>query len=181
MPWTSVKIGVFTSWDSGMLELTPKKADLMIAIGSVSKLFPKWLKLVISTRLEDYLELPEIRNFKPYQLVEDEKENLRDISLYFSSAIPETVKDRDKIISRLCDNSSGLFLYASFIVPDIKQMALENRLSLKSMKALPSGEFLYFGGALLLNVDFQASRTSTSATFATFTRRLETTKNNTET
>ena len=67
------------------------------------------------------------------------EDNLRDIKLFFGSGVPETVEKRDKIIDELAGRANGMFLYASFVLPQLQEMASKGTLRHDNLKVLPTG------------------------------------------
>ena len=66
-------------------------------------------------------------------------DNLQDIKMYIGNEIPKTVEKRDMIIDKLADRANGMFLYASFLLPQLRERVTQGTLRHDDLNVFPEG------------------------------------------
>ena len=100
---------------------TGDKSEFLELISDEFLQLPKWIKILITSRPE----LPvrkKLEHFKPLEIRSDSDHQKKDVEYFIRESLPNLSKD---IISTLIGKCNGSFLYAYYMVNELKEMHVE--------------------------------------------------------
>ena len=100
---------------------TGDKSEFLELISDEFLQLPKWIKILITSRPE----LPvrkKLEHFKPLEIRSDSDHQKKDVEYFIRKSLPNLSKD---IISTLIGKCNGSFLYAYYMVNELKEMHVE--------------------------------------------------------
>ena len=100
---------------------TGDKSEFLELISDEFLQLPKWIKILITSRPE----LPvrkKLEHFKPLEIRSDSDHQKKDVEYFIRESFPNLSKD---IISTLIGKCNGSFLYAYYMVNELKEMHVE--------------------------------------------------------
>ena len=100
---------------------TGDKSEFLELISDEFLQLPKWIKILITSRPE----LPvrkKLEHFKPLEIRSDSDHQKKDVEYFIRKSLPSLSKD---IISKLIGKCNGSFLYAYYMVNELKEMHVE--------------------------------------------------------
>ena len=100
---------------------TGDKSEFLELISDEFLQLPKWIKILITSRPE----LPvrkKLEHFKPLEIRSDGDHQKKDVEYFIRESLPNLSKD---IISTLIGKCNGSFLYAYYMVNELKEMHVE--------------------------------------------------------
>ncbi|XP_015778906.1 PREDICTED: uncharacterized protein LOC107356800 [Acropora digitifera] len=113
--------------------------DLVDVIAKHFKKLPHWLRFLVTTRPEMNI-CDSLKDLKPLLLEPNDKENLKDIGLFFERNLSGLfeAENHEMVLTDLIEKSEGVFLCAQFLVDFIKTNC--STLTLEELeKTLPTG------------------------------------------
>ena len=113
--------------------------ELLDVIANYFQSLPLWIRFLVTTRPERNIA-ETLKNLYPLQLDPNVEENVKDIHLCFEKQISHLLQSehREKILQALVQKSSGVMLYAHYLVDFIKKE--ESFVTLELLDSiLPSG------------------------------------------
>ena len=100
---------------------TGDKSEFLELISDEFLQLPKWIKILITSRPE----LPvrkKLEHFKPLEIRADSDWHMNDVQYFIRESLPNVNRD---IISKLIGECNGSFLYAYYMVTELKEMHVE--------------------------------------------------------
>ena len=100
---------------------TGDKSEFLELISDEFLELPKWIKILITSRPE----LPvrkKLKHFKPLEICADSDWHMDDVEYFIRESLPDVSKD---IIRKLIRECNGSFLYAYYMVTELKEMHVE--------------------------------------------------------
>ena len=100
---------------------TGDKSEFLELISDEFLELPKWIKILITSRPE----LPvrkKLEHFKPLEIRADSDWHMNDVQYFIRESLPNINRD---IISKLIGECNGSFLYAYYMVTELKEMHVE--------------------------------------------------------
>lgn len=96
--------------------------ELLDVIGGQFCKLPVWIRFLVTTRPERSI-VTALKHLNPFQLEQNQEENLKDIQILFEMKLTQQIRDEDKsaLLKELVRKSEGLFLYAHFLIDFIQR------------------------------------------------------------
>ena len=111
------------------------KNELAGFIASECERTPAWLRLIITSRASPEI-LGALQAYTPFTIDIDDQRNDMDIKAYLSREMGRLKADvKPRVIEEVAGKSGGLFLYAEWVVAEVRQ----GRLSLDRLDEFPQG------------------------------------------
>ncbi len=99
---------------------TDEKSEFLELISDNFFELPEWIKIFISSRPELQVR-KKLKHLHPFEILPDDRDHKRDLKHFIRHCLPDLCKDN---VSWLISNCEGSFLYAYYLVNELKEMDL---------------------------------------------------------
>lgn len=114
--------------------------EMLDFIAELFELTPKWLKLFITSRPEQYI-LNKLEEFDPFTLDTRDERNNEDIRGYLKRELKRIFPNTptENAINTIVERSEGIFLYIVKILEDMERDPKQGRLKIENPEMFPKG------------------------------------------